>query len=40
MAALPDELEDRLAQIERGLTRLIPMVRKILYTVSEGQERD
>ncbi len=38
--ALPAELEERITQIERGLTRLIPMVRKILYTVSEGQERD
>ncbi len=38
--ALPAELEERLTQIERGLTRLIPLVRKILYTVSEGQERD
>lgn len=37
---LPTELEERITQIERGLTRLIPMVRKILYTVSEGQERD
>lgn len=37
---LPAELEERITQIERGLTRLIPMVRKILYTVSEGQERD
>ncbi len=39
-AALPADLEERLTQIERGLTRLIPMVRKILYSVSEGQERD
>ncbi len=38
--ALPVELEERITQIERGLTRLIPMVRKILYAVSEGQERD
>lgn len=39
-AALPADLEERLTLIERGLTRLIPMVRKILYSVSEGQERD
>jgi putative secretion ATPase (PEP-CTERM system associated) len=39
-ATLPPDLEERLTQIERGLTRLIPMVRKILYNVSEGQERD
>jgi general secretion pathway protein A len=39
-AALSPELEDRLNQIERTLTRLIPMVRKILYTVSEGQDRN
>lgn len=38
--ALPADLDERLTQIERGLTRLIPMVRKILYSVSEGRERD
>ncbi len=39
-AQLSADLEDRLNQIERTLTRLVPMVRKILYTVSEGQERE
>ncbi|MCS6787264.1 MAG: ATPase, partial [Thiobacillaceae bacterium] len=39
-AVLPAELAERITQIERGLTRLIPMVRKILYTVSSGQERE
>ncbi len=38
-AILSPDLEERLGQIERSLTRLIPMVRKILYAVSEGQEK-
>ncbi len=37
---LSEDLDDRLNQIERSITRLIPMVRKILYTVSSGQEHD
>ena len=37
---LPDDLDDRLNQIERSITRLIPLVRKILYTVSSGQEHE
>lgn len=36
----PAEMRDKLEQIERTLSRLTPMVRKILYTVSEGREDD
>lgn len=36
----PAEMRDRLEQIERTLSRLTPMVRKILYAVSSGRETD
>lgn len=34
----PAEMREKLDQIERALSRLTPMVRKILYSVSEGRE--
>lgn len=36
--AYPAELRDKLDQIDRSITRLLPMVRKILYSVSEGRD--
>lgn len=36
--AYPLEMQEKLDQIERSITRLLPMVRKILYSVSEGRE--
>lgn len=36
--AYPVEMQEKLEQIERSITRLLPMVRKILYSVSEGRE--
>ncbi|MEW5789517.1 MAG: XrtA/PEP-CTERM system-associated ATPase [Pseudomonadota bacterium] len=37
---LPEDLEIRLAAMERSLNRLIPLVRKVLYTVTAGQESE
>ncbi len=38
--ALQEGLETRLVAIERSLNRLIPLVRKVLYTVSLGKEHE
>lgn len=38
--AFPEDLEARLAAMERSLNRLIPLVRKVLYTVTTGQESE
>ena len=35
---LPENLEMRLTAMERSLNRLIPLVRKVLYTVTSGRE--
>ena len=35
-----DELNMRLEALERSLNRLVPMVRKVLYTVTSGQESE
>jgi hypothetical protein len=40
VAVLPDNLEERLVAMERSLNRLIPLVRKVLYTVTAGQESE
>jgi hypothetical protein len=37
---LPEGLETRLIAMERSLNRLIPLVRKVLYTVTAGQESE
>jgi hypothetical protein len=39
-AALTEDLEARLIAMERSLNRLIPLVRKVLYTVTAGQESE
>jgi general secretion pathway protein A len=39
-AVLPEHLETRLMAMERSLNRLIPLVRKVLYTVTSGQETE
>jgi hypothetical protein len=36
----PAEMREKLDQIERALSRLTPMVRKILYSVSNDRETD
>ncbi len=38
--ALPEDLEARLIAMERSLNRLVPLVRKVLYTVTAGQESE
>ena len=40
MPALPENLDERLVAMERSLNRLIPLVRKVLYTVTAGQESE
>ena len=40
MSALPENLDERLVAMERSLNRLIPLVRKVLYTVTAGQESE
>jgi hypothetical protein len=35
-----EALNLRLEAMERTLNRLVPMVRKVLYTVTSGQESD
>jgi len=37
---LPDDIDARLVALERSLNRLIPLVRKVLYTVTAGQESE
>ncbi len=37
---LPEDLDMRLEAMERTLNRLVPMVRKVLYTVTSGQENE
>jgi hypothetical protein len=37
---LPEDLDVRLEAIERTLSRLVPMVRKVLYTVTSAQESE
>ena len=37
---LPENLEMRLMAMERSMNRLIPLVRKVLYTVTSGRETD
>ena len=39
-AALPESLEARLEAIERAVTRLAPLVRKVLYAVTSGKEHE
>lgn len=39
-AVLSEDLEVRLQAMERSLNRLIPLVRKVLYTVTAGQESE
>ncbi len=39
-AALPEDLDVRLEAMERTLNRLVPMVRKVLYTVTSAQESE
>jgi len=38
--AFPEDLEARMVAMERSLNRLIPLVRKVLYTVTAGQESE
>ncbi|HNQ05019.1 MAG TPA: XrtA-associated ATPase [Thiobacillaceae bacterium] len=38
--ALPEDLDLRLTAMERTLNRLVPMVRKVLYTITSGQENE
>ena len=39
-AALSEDMEMRLLAMERSINRLIPLVRKVLYTVTAGQENE
>ena len=39
-AQLPENVEARLEAMERTLNRLVPLVRKVLYTVTSGQESE
>lgn len=38
--ALSEDMETRLASMERSINRLIPLVRKVLHTVTAGQENE
>ncbi|MCU0934446.1 MAG: ATPase, partial [Thiobacillaceae bacterium] len=40
VAALPENLEERLLAMERSLNRLAPLVRKVLFTVTSGRETE
>jgi len=40
VVALPENLDERLLAMERSLNRLVPLVRKVLYTVTSGQENE
>ncbi len=40
MVAMSDDLEVRLQAMERSINRLIPLVRKVLYTVTAGEENE
>lgn len=37
---LPEDLDLRLEAMERTLNRLVPMMRKVLYTITSGQESE
>jgi hypothetical protein len=37
---MSEDMEVRLIAIERSINRLIPMVRKVLYTVTSGQDNE
>lgn len=39
-ATLSEDMEMRLLAMERSINRLIPLVRKVLYTVTAGQENE
>jgi hypothetical protein len=39
-AAIAVDMEARLASMERSINRLIPLVRKVLFTVTAGQENE
>jgi putative secretion ATPase (PEP-CTERM system associated) len=38
--ALSEDMETRLASMERSINRLIPLVRKVLYTVTAGKDSE
>lgn len=38
--AVPADVDARLIAMERSLNRLVPLVRKVLYTVTEGREHE
>jgi hypothetical protein len=35
-----EDLDTRLTSMERSINRLIPLVRKVLYTVTSGKENE
>jgi len=39
-AVMPEDMEVRLMAMERSINRLIPLVRKVLYTVTAGQDHE
>jgi hypothetical protein len=39
-SGLAEDMETRLIAMERSINRLIPLVRKVLYTVTAGRESE
>ena len=39
-SALMDRMDGRMVAIERSVSRLIPLVRKVLYTLTSGKENE